>query len=209
MIYRLNRTRQAPRRMMPKEIPISTPLKSQRYGSTAQSPNSGQIHGKYDLMVWLEVCELGPTGEYIPVAVDHEDETPCRGTFMLHQGIQRRIRITLIHESDPDVVWKEIRELVVGRVRSDPEIPEGFDDDEDDSILSLSLFPGEYLQPLNERTVFRFEAAWDTSLHNSDLLNRVTPSGEHVFLTLSAYVDVSIPFTFTILISTVDILLKL
>lgn len=177
--------------MMPKEIPISSPLKSQRYASAAITPNTGQIHGKYDLIVWLEVCELGPSGEYIPVTVDHDDETPCKGTFLLHQGIQRRIRMTLIHEADPDVVWKEIRELVVGRVRSDPELPDGFDDDEDESILSLSLFSGEYLPPLDNRTVFRFEAAWDTSLHNSDLLNRVTASGDHVFLTLSAYIDVS------------------
>ena len=176
---------------MPKEIPISTPLKSQRYADKATTASLGQIHGKHDVIVWLEVCELAPSGDYLPVTVDREDETPCNGTFLLHQGIQRRIRMTLINEADDDVVWKEIRELVVGRVRSDPEISDTFDDDDDDSILSLSLFPGEYLPPLGSRTVFRFEAAWDTSLHNSDLLNRVTPSGEHVFLTLSAYVDVS------------------
>ena len=36
-----------------------------------------------------------------------------------------------------------------------------------------------------------FEAAWDTSLHNSVLLNRMTPYGERVYLTLSAYLEVS------------------
>ena len=185
------RTRQPPRRMMPQQIPISAPLKPQRYSASVSSPSSGQIHEKYDIVVWIEICELAPSGEYIPVTVNHSDETPCQGTFQLHQGIQRRIRITLIHEKDPDVVWKEIRELVVGRVRSDPEIDEGFDDEEDESILSLSLFSGEYLTPVGSRSVFRFEAAWDTSLHNSCLLNRVTAGGEHVFLTLSAYVDVS------------------
>jgi len=42
------------------------------------------------------------------------------------------------------------------------------------------------------RTLFRFEAAWDSSLHNSPLLNRVTPSGEVVYMTISAYLDVSL-----------------
>ena len=47
------------------------------------------------------------------------------------------------------------------------------DDDADCSVLSLGLFPGEYLEPPGEdRVMFRFEAAWDSSLHNSLLLNR-------------------------------------
>ena len=66
------------------------------------------------------------------------------------------------------------------------------DDDEDGSILSLGLFPGEILEiPGDDRTMFRFEAAWDSSLHNSLLLNRVTPSGETVYMTISAYLEVS------------------
>ncbi|RWS28856.1 kinesin-like protein unc-104 isoform X6, partial [Leptotrombidium deliense] len=110
-------------------------------------------------------------------------------TFLLHQGIQRRIRITIIHEKDPDVVWKEIKELVVGRIRTQPECPDNFEDEEDESVLSLSLFPGEYLEKMDDRVAYRFEAAWDTSLHNSYLMNRVTPNLERVYLTLSAYIE--------------------
>jgi len=40
------------------------------------------------------------------------------------------------------------------------------------------------------RTFFRCEAAWDSSLHNSTLLNRVTPAGETVYVTLSAFLQV-------------------
>lgn len=55
---------------------------------------------------------------YVPVVVDHNDDSPCRGTFLLHQGIQRRIRITLVHEPMIDFQWKDVRELVVGMVFS-------------------------------------------------------------------------------------------
>ncbi|XP_026032655.1 kinesin-like protein KIF1B [Astatotilapia calliptera] len=34
-----------------------------------------------------------------------------------------------------------------------------------------------------------FEAVWDSSLHNSLLLNRVTPYGEKIYMTLSAYLE--------------------
>lgn len=40
------------------------------------------------------------------------------------------------------------------------------------------------------RSFFRFEAAWDSSLHNSSLLNRVTQTGETIYITLSAYLEV-------------------
>lgn len=77
-----------------------------------------------------------------------------------------------------------------GRIRS---TPESEDDNNDTSVLSLGLFPGEYLEyPGEDRTLFRFEAAWDSSLHNSVMLNRVTPPGEHVYMTISAYLEVCV-----------------
>ena len=129
------------------------------------------------------------SGEYVPVLVDHSDDLACRGQFFLHHGLQRRIRLTIVHER-ADLRWRDVRELVVGRIRTTPDSM--IDDDEDGSILSLGLFPGEILEvPGDDRTMFRFEAAWDSSLHNSLLLNRVTPSGETVYMTISAYLEVS------------------
>ena len=79
--------------------------------------------------------------------------------------------------------------LSSGRIRNTPE-PE--EEDNDSSVLSLGLFPGEYLEiPGDDRCMFRFEAAWDSSLHNSVLLNRVTSYGEQIFMTISAYLEVN------------------
>ena len=153
------------------------------------SPSTALVYSKYDLLVWMEICELGSNGEYNPVVVDHHDDTPCRGTFLLHQGIQRRIRITILYEPDSDVVFKEIREVVIGRIRTQPECLD-IDDEEDPSIISLGLFAGEYIEKTDTRHAYRFEAAWDTSLHNSLLLNRVTPYGERIYLTISSYLEV-------------------
>lgn len=157
--------------------------------SRVTSTSTTLVHSKVDLTVWIEVCELAPDGQYLPVVVDHYDDTPCKGTFLLHQGIQRRIRVTIMNHPDFDVPFKDLRELVIGRVRTYPDCSD-FDDENDLSVLSLSLFFSEHLDSLEDgRSVFRFEAAWDTSLHNSLLLNRVTPSGERVYLTMSAYLD--------------------
>ncbi len=60
--------------------------------------------------------------------------------------------------------------------------------------LKIYLFVGD------DRTMFRFEAAWDSSLHNSLLLNRVTPSGETIYITISAYLEVLIFYLVAIFI---------
>ncbi|XP_018048844.1 PREDICTED: kinesin-like protein unc-104 isoform X9 [Atta colombica] len=179
--------RQPPKRMLPPSIPISQPVRSPKFGSVLPSPSTSHVHAKYDVLVWFEICELAPSGEYVPSVVDHSDDLPCRGLFLLHQGIQRRIRITIVHEPASELRWKDVRELVVGRIRNTPE-PE--EEDNDSSVLSLGLFPGEYLEiPGDDRIMFRFEAAWDSSLHNSALLNRVTSYGEQIFMTISAYLE--------------------
>ncbi|XP_017795605.1 PREDICTED: kinesin-like protein unc-104 isoform X2 [Habropoda laboriosa] len=184
---KLEYVRQPPKRMLPPSIPISQPVRSPKFGSVLPSPSSSHVHAKYDVLVWFEICELAPNGEYVPSVVDHSDDLPCRGLFLLHQGIQRRIRITIVHEPASELRWKDVRELVVGRIRNTPE-PE--EEDNDSSVLSLGLFPGEYLEiPGDDRCMFRFEAAWDSSLHNSTLLNRVTAYGEQIFMTISAYLE--------------------
>ncbi|XP_062559919.1 kinesin-like protein unc-104 isoform X5 [Armigeres subalbatus] len=181
-------TRPPPRRMLPPSIPISQPVRSPKFGPLPCPPSS-TVLAKHDVLVWFEICELAPNGEYVPAVVDHSDDLPCRGLYLLHQGIQRRIRITIVHEPTAEVKWKDIRELVVGRIRNQPE-PADELDDSDSCVLSLGLFPGEVLEvPGDDRSFFRFEAAWDSSLHNSALLNRVTQTGEQIFITLSAYLE--------------------
>ncbi|XP_049875983.1 kinesin-like protein unc-104 isoform X13 [Pectinophora gossypiella] len=183
--------RTPPRRMLPPSLPISAPVRSPKWGAAAVAPPccSSHLHSKHDLLVWFEICELAPNGEYVPAVVEHSDDLPCRGLFVLHQGIQRRIRITILHEPSQHLVWTDVRELVVGRIRNTPEANEDTTDGDEDGALSLGLFPGERPN-LDDRAVFRFEAAWDSSLHGSPLLNRVSQNGEVVYITLSAYLEV-------------------
>uniref|UniRef100_A0A8C0X7R3 plus-end-directed kinesin ATPase n=1 Tax=Castor canadensis TaxID=51338 RepID=A0A8C0X7R3_CASCN len=155
--------------------------------STLTRPCPGPCHCKYDLLVYFEICELEANGDYIPAVVDHRGGMPCMGTFLLHQGIQRRITVTLLHETGSHIRWKEVRELVVGRIRNTPETDESLIDP---NILSLNILSSGYIYPAqDDRTFYQFEAAWDSSMHNSLLLNRVTPYREKIYMTLSAYIE--------------------
>ncbi|XP_029987595.1 kinesin-like protein KIF1A isoform X11 [Sphaeramia orbicularis] len=182
------------RRQFPQVMPLSKPVPATKLTALTR-PQAGPCHCKYDLMVFFEICELEANGDYIPAVVDHRGGMPCHGTFLLHQGLQRRITVTIVHESGGDIEWNDVRELVVGRLRNTPEADETIIDP---NILSLNILSAGYVRPLQDdsislevdhRTFYRFEAAWDSSMHNSLLLNRVTPCGEKIFMTLSAYLE--------------------
>ncbi|XP_074790087.1 kinesin-like protein KIF1B isoform X6 [Natator depressus] len=182
----LNSPPQPSRRFFPPPMPLSKPVPATKL-NTMSKTNLGQSMSKYDLLVWFEISELEPTGEYIPAIVDHTGGLPCQGTFLLHQGIQRRITVSIIHERGSELHWKDVRELVVGRIRNKAEVDEAAVD----AILSLNIISAKYLKSSHSsnRTFYRFEAVWDSSLHNSLLLNRVTPYGEKIYMTLSAYLE--------------------
>ena len=55
------------------------------------------------------------SGEYDPVPVNHNDGQVMGGVYMLQQGLQRRLRVTLICESGSEVHWKKVNELVIGQ----------------------------------------------------------------------------------------------
>ncbi|XP_057685764.1 kinesin-like protein KIF1B isoform X28 [Corythoichthys intestinalis] len=183
------------RKYYPIPMPLSKPVPATKLNTITKS-NLGQCVSKYDLLVWFEISELEPTGEYIPAIVDHGAALPCHGTYLLHQGIQRRITVTLIHEKGSELHWKDVRELVVGRIRNKAEV----DDGAADAVLSLNIISAKNIKSSHnsnrlsidkdiDRTFYRFEAVWDSSLHNSLLLNRVTPYGEKIYMTLSAYLE--------------------
>ncbi|XP_061743849.1 kinesin-like protein KIF1A isoform X3 [Nerophis ophidion] len=183
------------RRQFPRVMPLSQPVPATKLTAVTR-PQAGPCHCKYDLMVFFEICELEANGDYIPAVVDHRGGMPCHGTFLLHQGLQRRITVTIVHESGGDIEWRDVRELVVGRLRNTPESDETL---VDPNILSLNILSAGYVKPLQDdrqfldsdmpRTFYRFETAWDSSMHNSLLLNRVTPGGEKIYMTLSAYLE--------------------
>lgn len=137
----------------------------------------------HDVLAWYELCELAPSGEYAPV--DVVDEKGNR-VFQLQQGVQRKIRVTISHESGDDLEWTRVMEMSIGGVRTtfDPPPSGG-------TAIQLTVSPSQSTPSTGDDRVFlSFEAAWDSAKHESIQLNRVTPSSELVFCTLTFVVGV-------------------
>ena len=87
----------------------------------------------------------------MPAVVDHGNGLPGTGTYQLHQGIQRRIAVTIVHENGPELIWQNVREVMIGRIRNTVQWNEP---DTEHTVLSLSLLPAHYIkQPHDDRSV--------------------------------------------------------
>ncbi|KAH7148684.1 hypothetical protein EDB81DRAFT_471150 [Dactylonectria macrodidyma] len=140
---------------------------------------------KHDLLSRVQIMELNEVGEYAAVEVTQTSELDT-GTFQLHQGLQRRIGINISHSSGEALPWGDVSVVRVGKIRlvdsagktpdmasNDPDIP-----------LKLSSNP-VFRENANGTRNIAIHAQWDSSMHNSLLLDRVTADKYRVQMTIS------------------------
>lgn len=137
-----------------------------------------QVH---DVVAWLQICELGPDGTYVPVPVTSQGHLDP-GSFSLRQGLQRRIVLTLMSNSGKQFPWTELTRIRLGNVRL-------FDDKgrvHESTSKAMITLPLQQDQTVEYKAdgscVLTAQALWDSSVHDSILLNRVTASNHRVFL---------------------------
>ncbi|KAI1308454.1 kinesin-like protein Klp8 [Mortierella claussenii] len=162
-------------------------------GSTASlaerwSEDELMMEEQHDVLAHVQVCELAPSGEYVPVQVVSNSAVDT-GSFQLRQGLQRRIVLTLSHTSGRQFAWSSVSRINIGRIRlldNKGRILESPPREE----ISLNLIPGQKVDyPTDGTSVLVVEASWDSTLHESLFLNRVTATNTRVLLVLTWFIE--------------------
>ena len=137
----------------------------------------------HDVVAWVQLCELGPDGEYVPVPVVTSGGTDP-GTYTLHQGLQRRVALHLACNSGRQLPWSELTRMRIGNVRLLD--PKGrLHESTSKPLVTLPLLQQQDVEFKPDGTgELRAEALWDSSVHDSILLNRVTGTNQKVILQL-------------------------
>ncbi|KAM0256292.1 hypothetical protein ACHAQJ_005057 [Trichoderma viride] len=139
---------------------------------------------KHDLLSRIQIMELNEHGEYAAVEVTQSSELDS-GTFQLHQGLQRRICIDISHSSGDVLPWGDVTAVRVGKIRTVDTAGKSPDMVTDrDITLKLASNPMFRENPNGTRNI-TVHAQWDSSLHSSLLLDRVTPEKFRVQMTVS------------------------
>ncbi|KAE8360826.1 hypothetical protein BDV27DRAFT_167420 [Aspergillus caelatus] len=154
---------------------------------------------RHDVFARTQLLELAETGDYLPVEVVQSNNLDA-GTYQLHQGLQRRIMINLTYSSTESLPWDDLINIRVGSVRLlDPwgKIP--------DQDLQTPDVPLKFVQePVRKDNAdgtsnVTIIGQWDSSLHGSLLLDRVTADKYRVQVTvrwelISSRLQDSVPF---------------
>ncbi|KAJ8595053.1 kinesin-domain-containing protein [Rhizopogon salebrosus TDB-379] len=142
------------------------------------------VEQSHDVVAWVQIKELGADGQYIPVPVLSQSSLDP-GAFSLHQGLQRRIALVLSSDSGLQLPWTDLTRVRLGNVRLlDPKGRQH--DSTSKALVTLPLLADQTVAFRPDGTgTLTAEALWDSSVHDSLLLNRVTASAHRVILQIA------------------------
>lgn len=160
--------------------PVQQVLDHRRRSITPHRQDSGLLaEERHDVLARVEICELTTDGDYAPVVVED-------GVLQLRQGVQRRIKLTLTHDSGRQLPWQAMHDVTFGHVRLEEHAQAS------DAALPIRLLePAQVEYARDGTSTLTMQGAWDSSLHNSEYLNRAT--GDRVWMTLAWQVTVDKP----------------
>ncbi|KAG9096061.1 kinesin-like protein Klp8 [Ceratobasidium sp. 370] len=147
------------------------------------------VEQSHDVVVWAQIRELTSDGEYLPVAVQSTGHLDP-GVFCIHQGLQRRITLTMITNSGRQLPWVQVSRARVGNVRLlDPRGQ--VQDSTSKDFYELKLTKDQPTEFNSDGTsTLTANALWDSSVHDSLLLNRVTAPNHRILVQIQWFVDV-------------------
>ena len=139
-----------------------------------------QQDARHDVFVKCQILELSERGHYLPVEVLQPSPSDA-GIHQVHQGLQRRIKISLTHVLTETLPWDDLTDLRVGGIHLI---------DSYGKIADLQSFtPDIPLKQVEEPTIsghadgtstITIVGQWDSSLHNSLLLDRATSESNQI-----------------------------
>ncbi|KAI9295308.1 kinesin-domain-containing protein [Neoconidiobolus thromboides FSU 785] len=158
----------------------------------------------HDLLAKIQISELNPNGQYVNAEIQATNPTD-NGVFLLRQGLQRRILISLQHNSGKQFQIDKIIKIVIGRIRLVDNKGRFTHDNlkSQSDIIELNLILNTIKEEISQDGLnkYEFQVNWDSSLHNSIHLNKNTIANQRVVLTLNWQLmsnKVQDPLTFTI-----------
>ncbi|CAL1701929.1 unnamed protein product [Somion occarium] len=168
----------------PEPVPVTLPLMRRSETDFVTE----QIH---DVVAWLQICELAPNGDYTPVPVMSRGALDP-GMFTLHQGLQRRIVLTISSNSGKQLPWTEVTKIRIGNIRL-LDAKGRIHDSTSKVLTTLPLMKEQQVEYKPDGTgLLTAQALWDSSVHDSILLNRVTATHHRVLVQIEWFVDVEI-----------------
>ncbi|KAI8826691.1 uncharacterized protein EV422DRAFT_592939 [Fimicolochytrium jonesii] len=141
---------------------------------------------RYPVLCQIEIAEASRSlGSYKPTLTEATKDTDA-GSFLLRHGLQRRVGLRLTHSHGPQIRWKRITRVDIGKVRlstKDGIIANEQPSVEMESDMVRLRVPRRQEAHENGRSL-NIVCSWDSGAHECAWLNSMTRKGEKVLLRL-------------------------
>ncbi|KAI8377808.1 uncharacterized protein BYT42DRAFT_571769 [Radiomyces spectabilis] len=135
---------------------------------------------RHDVVAWIQICELTAEGQHTPV--DVVSQSFQDNVFLLRQGVQRRLVLTLVHDSGAHLPWKEVCQVTMGNPRL-VDAKGSTLSSEASSEVGIPLLKDQQLTLQDDGvSTLTVQGTWDSSLHDADYLNRITATNCKILL---------------------------
>jgi len=162
----------------------NVPKPQQKRKNARISESQFYTEEKHDVFARIQILELAENGEYLPVEVIQTSDLD-RGSYQLHQGLQRRIVVNLAHSSGEALPWRDVSGLRVGRIQLVDHVGKTPDLSSPTPSIPLKLITKPVLKTnANGTSHVIMVGQWDSSIHGSLLLDRVTADKHKVKMTI-------------------------
>lgn len=140
---------------------------------------------RHDIFTRVQIQEISEEGRYKPVDVV-QTSVADPGAFQLHQGLQRRVVVSLTHSSGDVLEWENVSCLRVGRIRLLDPTGRAPDLEPPQPEIILKLVSRVAVQHNQDGTTnVVLVGQWDSSMHGSLLLDRPTAERYRVQMSVS------------------------
>ncbi|ORZ11074.1 hypothetical protein BCR42DRAFT_454115 [Absidia repens] len=184
-------TASTPPNLSPQQHQQQLPSSSELSSSMMERPFENDFISmeRHDVSAWLQISELLPNGDYMPVPTLSEN-TLDRGLFNLRQGLQRRITITLSHNSGRQFEWSRISRVTVGKIRL-LDAKGRLIDAQSHEDIPIKLLAQQHAVVYNNDGTSQLiaQGAWDSSQHECLFLNRLTAPRSRILLQVTWEVE--------------------
>ncbi|KAL5396147.1 hypothetical protein PMIN02_003405 [Paraphaeosphaeria minitans] len=154
----------------------SAPRPTQKRRKARLAESEFYTEDTHDIFSRIQVQEISEDGTYKPVDVIQSGAMDA-GVYQLHQGVQRRVVVNLTHTSGDTLQWEDVASMRVGRLRLvDTEGNSPSLDSSPVREVPIKLVSPPVVKSNADGTAnVTFIGQWDSSVHNSLLLDRATP----------------------------------
>jgi kinesin family member 1 len=140
---------------------------------------------KHDIFSRAQIQEISENGEYEPVETVQTSGMDV-GAFQLHQGLQRRVVLSLTYSPAKNLIIRDITKLRIGRLALLDQSGKSSDLDTPSADIGLKVVsPPSTKENADGTSVLTIICHWDSSVHASPLLDRATSDKHRVQVSLA------------------------